>query len=348
MAFASIDSYMMTLHKRWLVFYKCCIYEIIGLFLNFTPVLWAPQNWLYWLQTVIMYQGGYVDVEPLVGNSTQCKTYHEKKEAISGPTTNVSGYYGPGAYLAWLLTAYVASMSSIWHSKLSATYNEENFMDGEVLAAIAYPLIAVCDVLYRLFRCRLDPGMNAALFVISSATLMFSSAARLSWQDNDGGITDDIFPAKTRGWIWISVSILGHSLIIGTIGEPYNNLTMTITMWPILAFIILYSGFTVEVIRDHYPYHNDMFRPPLERTVVFSLCYIVYVSILAGKGHSIIPATNVKMTDMDQLGPFLGTIFTLLFFRRASISEFISYIRQRRAGFFTLPEHDNEQALNTL
>lgn len=86
----------------------------------------------------------------------------EKEAAVSGPPDGASGWYGPGAYLAWLLAAYTAALSSIWHSKC-AEENEDagHVLDGEMLAAIFYPSVAVLDLLSRFIRCQIHGRPNS-------------------------------------------------------------------------------------------------------------------------------------------------------------------------------------------
>jgi hypothetical protein len=96
-----------------------------------------------------------------------CLTQSEKKEAVSGPATSVSGFYGPGKNLAWLLTTFIASLSLTCHSKCHEGCNHE---EGELLVALMYPLIVLVDILYRLIRCKLDPSINATVLVYIPAS----------------------------------------------------------------------------------------------------------------------------------------------------------------------------------
>lgn len=106
--------------------------------------------------------------------SGRCMTAEVKRVATLTGVDEVSGWYGPGAYLAWLVTAYVAAFSSIWHSKCAREpkaarktiySDDEVFMlprlssddpadalDGEMVAELMYPLVAVADVFVRLVR----------------------------------------------------------------------------------------------------------------------------------------------------------------------------------------------------
>ncbi|KAK4169699.1 hypothetical protein QBC43DRAFT_306553 [Cladorrhinum sp. PSN259] len=49
---------------------------------------------------------------------------------------NVSGWYGPVAYLSWLITAYAASVSSIWHSSCSVTSDASDALDPDLLLTL--------------------------------------------------------------------------------------------------------------------------------------------------------------------------------------------------------------------
>lgn len=137
------------------------------MFLSLTPVLWAPENWRYfWNSIYALSMGLPPRFDGSFGSPTgRCKTFHDKQTAVSGPATDVSGWYGPGAYLAWLLTAYAASLTSIWRSKSSPSTERMDIIEGELLAAFLYPLIAILDMLYRFIRCRVDPSSNAAIFL---------------------------------------------------------------------------------------------------------------------------------------------------------------------------------------
>jgi hypothetical protein len=75
-----------------------------------------------------------------------------------------------------------------------------------------YPLIAMIDILYRLIRCKMDPGINAALLVIFTSIAVLGPARRLSWQihgeDRKRMLDDDgnWFPSSLRGWITVDIS----------------------------------------------------------------------------------------------------------------------------------------------
>ncbi|KAF2489949.1 hypothetical protein BU16DRAFT_567042 [Lophium mytilinum] len=333
--------------QLYLAFYKWGMYNIITLFLFLTPVLWAPQNWIYWWQSVVLFSESptWIDVDPIVSemHTGQCHTFSEKKDAVSSPITNVSSFYGPGTYLAWLLTAWVASSSSIWHSRLSQRYEETNLIDGDMLAALLYPFIAICDILYRLIRCRLDPGIHAAFFVVISATSIFGLARRLSWQVDGEGLSDSIFPAKTREWFWSCFQALAHSLILATIGEPYNDIVLVLTVYTLLLIITLYSEFCVGIYQDRYPYYTEKFRPRFERVAVFSLSYVTYLIVLAASHRPVFPRTGAKFTDLDQLGPLLGTVVTIIFFKRSVLASVLSHARRRLSGFSRLQQQENNE-----
>ncbi|KAK4035090.1 hypothetical protein C8A01DRAFT_38424 [Parachaetomium inaequale] len=180
----------------------------------------------------------------------RCMSHADKLNATAGPVDQVSGWYGPGAYLSWLLTAYVAAFSSIWHSKCAqseearkkelektdetdvfftlpkwgtSVEDEADILDGEMLAALIYPLVALCDVLVRLVRCSIDPGMSAAVFVLFAALTIFGPTSRLSWQQDGVEYFDaqGILPRTNRSWAWKLGAFLIHGVVVTLFGEPY-------------------------------------------------------------------------------------------------------------------------------
>lgn len=103
---------------------------IVQFLLTLTPTLWAPREWVATLSASLSEQPVYIDDETMkawsrLDSDGRCKTWAEKKEAILDPAASASGWYGPGAYLAWLITAYVTALSTIWHSKCSRQHPDD-------------------------------------------------------------------------------------------------------------------------------------------------------------------------------------------------------------------------------
>ena len=156
-------------------------------------------------------------------------TYEAKKEAVFADPSDVSGWYGPGAYLAWLFTVYVGSASSIWNSRktdsgtdaeISRKKNQDT-IDGELLAALTYPAVCMLDIMYRLIRCKVDPTLDASMLVLFVGTFAISTARRLAFPPNiEDMARGDLFPSGKREWTISIFLAISHSIIYGTVGEP--------------------------------------------------------------------------------------------------------------------------------
>jgi hypothetical protein len=114
--------------------------------------------------------------------------------------TEVSGFYGPGSSLAWLITT-TASIGpyewlSLWHMLPSAMirkytegldvgwrihprlnlnepqYNRPAHLDGVVITAIAYPSIAAFDMLLRAFKYDFGASYEAAACLTQLASCL--------------------------------------------------------------------------------------------------------------------------------------------------------------------------------
>lgn len=244
---------------------------LIQLFLSLTPVLWSPSNWANWAMMAAraMSESAYLPDYTLLNDLhskeafERCMTDEAKRNATLTGIDEISGWYGPGAYLAWLVTAYVAAFSSIWHSKCARepeaarkTSHSDGFftlprlssddpadmLDGEMVAALAYPLVALVDVFVRLVRCKIDAQMSAAVFVLFSALMVFGPTSRLSWQVDGVKFEPVMFPNTNRSWAWKLCGLLVHSFVITLIGEPYAyTLELVIPVYVMLFVVMLYA-----------------------------------------------------------------------------------------------------------
>jgi len=137
--------------------------------LDLTPVLWAPQNWLYWLQIIFMFSETptWIDVDILIGNNPAgpCLTQSEESGCLR-PSNKPVRLLWP-RFLPGLAPHCIHCFALlIRHSKFHEGCKHEEVIEGEILAALMYPLIAMIDILYRLIRCKMDPSINAALLDI--------------------------------------------------------------------------------------------------------------------------------------------------------------------------------------
>jgi hypothetical protein len=64
----------------------------------------------------------------------------------------ISGLYGPGTYLSWLLTAISTLVSFNFRGESSQSDNKAKYgINADIIASIIYPLVACGDLLYRSF-----------------------------------------------------------------------------------------------------------------------------------------------------------------------------------------------------
>lgn len=315
------------------------------MFLNFTSVLWAPQIWLYWVYWTLFMSNNavFMDLEAVIGTPTPpCMTYEAKKEAVFADPSDVSGWYGPGAYLAWLFTVYVGSISSIWNSgnskedsnAVTSGEKDEDAIDGELLAALTYPAIAILDIIYRLIRCKVDPTLDASMLVLCVGTFAISTTRRLaSPPDMETWTNGDFFPSGKREWT-ISIFLLTcHAIIQGTVGEPYHSYKLMVTIYALAMGSILYTSFRTERLMDLYPYRKNERASQMGRVAVFVLLQVVFFIVIGYTRHNVMPRTGAKLSDLDQCATLITVVVATIFTRRKAIMEAMQQLQVLGAGF---------------
>lgn len=314
-----------------LVMYTLGARSFVYLLFFLTPTLWAPCELLYWvLQQLILASGGFIDfgiVEAWCEKdaSGPCLTWKEKRDAVSTSLEDVSGWYAPGAYLSWLLTAYVTAVSCIWDSKCSEYNPESSRLDTETFATLFYPLVAVFDVIIRLIRCDIDPGMSAAVFVVISSLVIIGPVTRLSWQhDGDEQSALKCFPQSLRHLIWLAMRFTCHTVVCVTFSEPYGYTNLVVAVYALLFVVLLYSQIHGQALLEVHPYFGIVYRSPRERVIAFGVVQVVFIGILLSMYHSIWPATATKIWELDQVA---GVCFTV---------AILCYPRLNKLGYLRL------------
>lgn len=377
-----LNRHLLTPQYSYKLLYTASALCIIWLFLSLTPTLWNPTNWLSCLMFGLQAASEFsympdLDLIESLHNSDvsgRCLSFAEKENATAGPVDVVSGFYGPGTYLAWLVTAYVAAFSSIWHSKCApseerrerdaAGEGSEYFslpwwgsqesadaLDAEMAMALLYPLMALGDVFIRLVRCKIDPQMSAAVFVLFSALMIFGPTSRLSWQKDGVEPELEIFPRTKRSWAWKFSGFLIHGFVITLIGEPYAyTVELVIPVYVMLLVLTFFSLIRGERLSETYPYRTTAYWSRVVRIVVFTMMQIIFFSVALGKIGSLVPLTGSSLWDFDQIATLGMAIVTLMFFRTQSVGSLVSSIRHRLAGFRLLngPETGSHTELTDI
>ncbi|KAE8381706.1 hypothetical protein BDV26DRAFT_289132 [Aspergillus bertholletiae] len=322
----------------YFVFHTNTLRWLVSLLLVLTPTLWGPRLWFTVLGTSLTEQPLYLgdtvmDAWSQRDSDGRCKTWSEKREAITNSASSASGWYGPGAYLAWLITAYATALSSIWHSKCSQSHPDVDSLDVEMLLTIGYPLVALGDVLLRLIRCQIDPGMTAAVLVLLSTLTIIGPLTRLSWQEDGVELEIDqpSFPQTAKEWTWKTIRFLCHTVVYAILAEPYVDPRILITVYVLLFVSLLYSGVYGEALLDKDPYRQVVYRPRRERVAAFCIVQLIFNVVLFSMSHSIWPKTDASLLDLDQIAGLCLTTATLVYSRREGIISLVKRLKRRRA-----------------
>jgi hypothetical protein len=264
---------------------------------------------------------GGVDFNLIFGKRERCMTRNETLAAVLAPEANVSGLYGPGAYMTWLLTSWAAAISSIAHAKCASNNPQRLDVDLELIGVIAYPFVACMDIIIRIIRCKIDASLTAAVFVVVASLTILSPMKRLSIQ-REGSELFELFEDSSRFLQNKRLHMLriprwmGYGVLLAIIQEPYVNTNALITLWSLLFFVILYSGLVgeSEYVNGHF---TSPYRPWKERVAVFCLVQIIFSIVLVTTGNrSFWPVTSTSLYDLDQATTLLVGIVTLVVSRR--------------------------------
>ncbi|MCJ1240427.1 hypothetical protein MMC14_008429 [Varicellaria rhodocarpa] len=217
--------------------------------------------------------------------------------------SNVSGYYGPGACLAWYITAVTLGVRTLVFKAQSDECEEEksspNFkINGDVLATTAYPLVAFFDTTVQLFYSilsgtPLSAEFMAGLFVLELATTLAFFIVTLD-RERD---------SPKRHWaqrvLCIITIFIGHGSII----EDWTSPKVT---W----HGVLKSIFCTMIAFDRHIYYHNRAAKPLLLAV-----HVVGQSVVRSHlpPYTLLPKTSSRFTDLDQIAAFVTTIVALVF-----------------------------------
>lgn len=102
--------------------------------------------------------------DPLDHSVEQINTYGLK---------NVSGFYGPGSWAAWLLTLLSCCLNRLFRSQQKRSHGERLkhafAIDLDLVAAFGYPLIASVDLILRLHSYRQDTDFKSHMACMAAA-----------------------------------------------------------------------------------------------------------------------------------------------------------------------------------
>lgn len=135
------------------------------------------RNWIVYLALIVVLYVGQVRLIALTTFWSQIHDTRARTEIYYVPEeSSVSGFYGPGAYSAWLVTVITAGINHLrpQASLLPVCRPPKRRLGGDVLASIAYPGIAFVDLSIQLILASKHRGnysqAQAGIFVLESAT----------------------------------------------------------------------------------------------------------------------------------------------------------------------------------
>jgi hypothetical protein len=228
-------------------------------------------------------------------------------------TDRVSGFYGPGTYLAWLLSA----LSIMIKLDQNGRFTSLNLEDAAVLV---YPMVASVDLWKRMiyfFPGNLDASFYAAGLVGSNGwVLTFLALAvqrrreqLLPRQDSELARQPEPLKApegrrnvSARGFLVLACALLLSSTILHLLSVEFRVSS-------------------IRELKDHRNFtYPAVFYIPLG--VVYSLrtglwsssMLIIMVLCLEGLVHKtpILPPSGAKLTDLDQMTVLVFSVFVFL------------------------------------
>jgi hypothetical protein len=218
---------------------------------------------------------------------------------------DVSGFYGPGAYWAWILTIFSAAISTIWRDE------EDYSISIDFVAACLYTLASMGDVQLRFcsqadikgdFQAQAALDITYVAFFLTSWIVLFH-IWRLGRRESRFHPPTPSRAQRYKHRVWtafffvigVHIMSLGHHLFdildlaqmeplmilcLGAFAFAFYlpmSLVMRVTLWIYLEVII---GFRIR---------TELFSSPISA-----------------------PRTGAKFTDMDQMISFLTTVVILL------------------------------------
>ncbi|KAB8235953.1 uncharacterized protein BDW43DRAFT_16370 [Aspergillus alliaceus] len=185
------------------------------------------------------------------------------------------------------------------------------------------------DVVARLIRCQIDPGMSAAAFVLVSSLTIVGPLTRLSWQEDgaDMAVEPVFYPVTVKEWTWKTMRFLCHTVVYAILFEPYINTRLMLAIYILLSITLFYSGVRGEGLLRTSPYWIAVYRPRGERVVAFCIIQIIFNSVLFSFYHSIWPQTDAIFFELDQIAGLFLAMATLVYSRRERIVTSLKWVK---------------------
>lgn len=253
---------------------------------------------------------------------------------------NVSGYYGPGSFVAWHITAASAVYSYEWHIYCQYLGLRERKMDQSpkvalditLLGTIVYPAVAIVDLAIKVANRDFGPSADAAACV--AVTSWWLSAACTTAEFVQWRSTGQL-NLRSRPFAWAGLLLSGGIVLLVTqYASPNGSLSLGLIVnhWAIplceLYFWIMLSGLlkSADIRRSEH----------LTQKFVMSIipAFGAFLTLCLGlkrspDSHGNIvsipfPITSSRLNDLDQIAA-VGTAVVAV-----SITTFLDHIKHHK------------------
>jgi len=259
-------------------------------------------------------------LKPLTDQIFETYTSSDRPEAVSG-------LYGPGAYVSWILVL----LSSIVATFVSPPHEPDQHrvrIDADILATNIYAIVASVDLLHRhylSFLSRLGASIAASERIVWNA-LIFSLA--IIGPNRGGTLNNRLKLQYIALWIFTVSEIQTRTPSFPDLGVMYRS-----NMWKSLPMGLLLSlrhaATTTAPLAIYYRWSaaipSRLFK--LLAAVVFFFCFtygqilfhnywlflpISVDGIVTWRFRVLLPPARSDLRDLDQLAPLITSAFILL------------------------------------
>jgi len=151
---------------------------------------------------------------------------------------------------------------------------------------------------------------------------------------------DTAFASLTpREWVCKALQFICHTVILAILQEPYRQRRLIVTVYALLFCYYAVFGPSCTwraLLRRRVSVSSANHRPRRERVVVFCMIQVVFGIVLLSTGHSLLPITGSKISDLDQVGSLLSAGLAMVLEKRRGFMAVLVRVQHCWAGFSVL------------
>lgn len=302
--------------------------RLVGRIIQYLRQLEFHRNWTAYLALIVVVYVQQIRTITAIAFWSQIDDTRAWTEVYYVPEgSSVSGFYGPGAYSAWLVTAITAGINHLrpQASLLPVSRPPKWRLGGDLSTSIAYPGIAFADVMIQLILASKHRGnysqAQAGIFVLESATEV--AMVIISHQQ----------PRPFRKIHYVICLLFYSSFVPIKValhqGEPRNlDIWMEHQMFGDLVMIPMVT----ILIHEDWRCDASGWRS-LQLLATFSIFHLA-LSIYYPP-YTLFPSSSSRSTDLDQLAALGSTLLVLLYSWYEGIRSMAFNLRTRMSEMWT-------------